>query len=78
MKTKALFILIKSLKILNLLIKILFSSENTRKLISGEGLVIRAGGSEIFSKKNNLGEGGVYSGSKTMIKVFLDKLVNDL
>ena len=51
MKTKALFILIKSLKILNLLIKILFSSENTRKLISGEGLVIRAGGSEIFSKK---------------------------
>ena len=40
----------KSFKILNLVTTILFSSEKTSKLMNG-GVLIRAGGSEIFSKK---------------------------
>ena len=43
--------------------KILISSEKTRKLINGGGVLIRAGewlgcGSEIFLKKNKLEGGG--------------------
>ena len=51
-------------KISNFVMKILISSEKTRKLINGGGVLIRAGGwlgcgSEIFLKKNKLeGEGG--------------------
>ena len=41
----------KSFKILNLVTTILFSSEKTCKLMNG-GVLIRAGGSVIFSKKN--------------------------